>query len=73
MTVNDLLDRIRKYPKGFRFTLQYNQMTDKIRKDVYKIMKMAIDQGLVESVEIGAGWDEDGTFNGYQNETFVRR
>lgn len=72
MTVADLLAKIKSYPKGFEFTLPYNKMTDKIRKDIHKIMKMATEQGLVKSVKIGAGWDEDGTFNPFQNETFKR-
>lgn len=70
--MKDLLQRIDNYPKGFRFTLQYNKMTNKVRSDAHKLMKMAVEQGLIKSVEIGAGWDEDGTFNGYQNETFMR-
>ena len=73
MTIDDLVQRIKGYPKGFRFTIPYNKMTEKTRNDAHKVMKLAVDQGLIESIEIGAGWDDDGTFNGYQNETFVRR
>ena len=35
-------------------------------------MKMAIDKKLVKSVSIGAGWNDDGNFDGFQNETFER-
>ena len=72
MTVADLLARIESYPKGFEFTLSYNQMTEKVRKDTHKIMRLATEKGLVKSISIGAGWDVDGTFNPFQNETFKR-
>ena len=72
MTVADLLAKIESYPKGFEFTLPYNKMTEKVREDTHKIMRLATDKGLVESIAIGAGWDADGTFNGFQNETFKR-
>ena len=72
MTVQDLVDRIESYPKGFEFTLPYNQMTEKQQRDIYKIMKIATDKGYVKSVSIGDGWDKDGSFNCYQNETFRR-
>ena len=73
MTIQDLLNRIEGYPKGFEFTLPYNKMTEKQQRDIHKLMKIAEKKGLVESISIGAGWDEDGTFNGFQNETFKRR
>jgi len=73
MKVDDLIKKIKEYPKGFRFTLPYDKMTEKVRNDAHKVMQIAIDQELIECVSIGAGWDEDGTFNGYQNAIFVRR
>lgn len=72
MTVQDLIDRIESYPKGFEFTLPYNRMTEKQRQDIFKVMRAATKKGLVKSISIGAGWDEDGSFNGFQNETFRR-
>lgn len=72
MTFNDLLKRIENYPIGFQFTLPYNQMTEKQRRDTYKLMETAQKKGLVKSISIGAGWDLDGSFNPFQNETFER-
>lgn len=72
MTFNDLIKRIESYPKGFKFTLYYNQMKEKTKTDAIKLMRIAVNKGLVESVEIGAGWNADGNFNLCQNETFKR-
>ena len=72
MTVQDLVNRIESYPKGFEFTLPYNRMTEKQRQDMFKVMRAAEKKELVESISIGAGWDEDGSFNPFQNETFRR-
>ena len=72
MTVQDLIDRIESYPKGFEFTLPYNKMTEKQKRDMFKIMEIARERGLVKSISIGAGWDEDGNFNPFQNETYRR-
>ncbi len=72
MTYNDLLKRIEKYPTGFQFTLPYNEMTEKQKRACFSLMKMAIDKKLVKSVSVGAGWNDDGNFDGFQNETFKR-
>lgn len=72
MTVGDLIKRIESYPTGFEFTIPYNRMTEKQNRDMNKILKIAQDKNLIESVSIGAGWDENGTFNAFQNETFRR-
>ena len=72
MTVGDLVKRIESYPTGFEFTIPYNQMTEKQNRDMNKILKIAQDKNLIESVSIGAGWDKDGSFNCFQNETFRR-
>lgn len=72
MTVNDLIQRIENYPVGFEFTIPYNQMTEKQNRDINKILRIAQDKNLIKSISIGAGWDKDGSFNCFQNETFRR-
>lgn len=72
MTVEDLIKRIKSYPTGFEFTIPYNQMTEKQKRDMNKILKIAQDKNLIKSVSIGAGWDKDYSFNCFQNETFRR-
>ncbi len=72
MTMEDLLKRIESYPKGFEFTLPYNKMTKAVRNTAYELTKKATDLGLIESISTGAGWNDDGTFDGFQCETFRR-
>ena len=67
MTVEDLIKRIERYPTGFEFTIPYNQMTEKQKRDMNKILKIAQDKNLIKSVSIGAGWDKDCSFNCFQN------
>lgn len=72
MTVETLINRIKKYPKGFRFTLPYHEMTDSVRESAYKITNIAKNMGLIKSVSIGAGWNKDGEFDTFMSETFER-
>lgn len=72
MTVENLVKRIESYPTGFEFTIPYNQMTEKQKWGMNKVLKIAQNKNLIESVGIGAGWDRDGSFNCFQNETFRR-
>lgn len=72
MTVEDCIQKITRYKKGFQFMLPYNQMDERTRIAAYKVTRIAEERGLIKSVFIGAGWNEDGSFNGFQNETFVR-
>ncbi len=72
MTVANLVKQIERYPIGIEFTIQYNQMSKEQQKEIKEVLKIAQLNNLIESISIGAGWDEDGTFNSFQNETFRR-
>ena len=71
-TVQDLIKRVESYPKGFRFTFPYYEMENEVRENAIKFARLIIDKGLVKSVSIGAGWNLDGKFDGFQTETFER-
>ena len=72
-TFEDCIRKIESYKKGFTFTIHYNRMDEKTHKAMAKVMDIAEKRGLVEGIEIGAGWDDDGSFNCFQNVTYVRR
>ena len=58
-------NKIRAYPKGFEFTLNYAQIPRAKANALKIVMKDAIEQGLLESVATGVALD--GTFT---DETF---
>lgn len=72
MTLNDLLKRIENYPKGFQFTLPYNEMTEKQKDNCRILINMAKKKKIIKSISVGAGWNNDGSFDCFQNETFER-
>ena len=59
------IDKIRKYPKGFRFTLYYSSIPRARANALEILMHDCIKMGLVESVSIGIalpGINADETF-----------
>ena len=63
------IDKIRKYPKGFRFTLYYSSIPRARANALEILMHDCIKMGLVESVSIGIalpGIKADETFRRLQ-------
>ena len=71
-TFDALLERVKKYPKGFQFSFPYGEMPEKVRQNATRFAQTAINKGLIKSVSIGAGWNSDGSFDGFQKEIFER-
>lgn len=70
-----LVDRIRKYPKGFEFTVNYAAIPTKAKRNGMNwVLKEARDQGLIESISMGMSFEdfrgESGLF--CSEETFKR-
>ena len=70
-----LVDRIRNYPKGFEFTVNYASIPTKPKLNGMRwVLKEAENQGLIESISMGMSFEdlrgESGLF--CSEETFVR-
>lgn len=66
------MDKIKGYRPGFEFTLRYCDIPKAKANALMIVMRDACEQGLLESVTIGAGFMADGTFNPFMSETFRR-
>ena len=67
------VDKIRRYPKGFEFTINYSAMP----KAKYNAMRIVLDDakrlGLIKSVAIGLSFESMlGETNCYENEETFR-
>lgn len=47
------MEKIKRYPKGFEFTLKYSQIPRPQANALKIIMKDCIESGLVESIALG--------------------
>lgn len=68
------VDKIRNYPKGFEFTINYSVMP----RAKYNAMKIVLDEakqlGLIDSVAFGLSFESMlGETNCYENEETFRR
>lgn len=61
------MDRIKKYRRGFKFTIPYYKMTTGQRNAMMFILRDAVKMGLIESVATGLNLELDIT-----DETFIR-
>lgn len=62
------IDKIKSYPIGFKFTLNYAQIPKAKGNALKIVMADAVKQGYLESIAIGLALD--GTFT---DETFMRK
>lgn len=67
----EYISRITNYHKGFQWTFPYCRMKRETRNACKLVANEAIKRGLIKSVSIGAGWDEDGNWIETE-ETFER-
>ena len=63
----NVVDKIRRYNKGFRFTLEYCKIPESRLRALRVVMDDCVQQGLIESERIGVALD--GTI---VDETFKR-
>ena len=49
----DMIDKIKGYPKGFKFTLKYGEIPMKKGNALKIITRDCIDMGILESISIG--------------------
>lgn len=58
----EYMRRIRNYPKGYVLHFPIHKMSQPIVNALNVILQNAVKEGLMESVEDGWGWDENGDF-----------
>lgn len=68
----EAMEKIRKYKPGFRFTVDFANIPEAKANGLRIVLRDACKLGLLESVAIGAGWDKDGKFNPFMDETYRR-
>lgn len=64
---NKMLDKVKKYKKGFTFTVPYNKMTEGQKRGMDIFTRYCIDNGLLKSVSFSMALNGEVT-----DETFCK-